>query len=194
MNKFFSPHLSLAHSYWQNHVQPTDFAIDMTCGNGHDMAFLCRLLTKGLVYGLDIQTVALEKTKELLSCQGIHEQTYRLLLQSHATSIEVPRIPQLIVYNLGYLPRGLKSIVTTGENTLISLEQSIRLLGCDGALSITCYPGHEEGLREEAQVLRWAEQLSSSTWHVCHHRWINRKQAPSLVWITSKKELQMFRD
>ena len=184
MNPVFSPHLSLAHHYWKQHVQPTDFAMDMTCGNGRDMAFLCHLLKQGLVYGLDIQAIALQKTKEFLVHQNIHEQTYGLFLQSHAVPIEIPVPPRLIVYNLGYLPGGVKSIVTTGETTLVSLEQSVRLLARDGALSITCYPGHEKGLLEEEQVLNWAAQLPSSTWRVCHHRWINRMKSPSLVWIT----------
>lgn len=183
MNKFFSPHISLAHSYWKSHLQPHDFAIDMTCGNGHDTLFLCQILNKGLVYGIDIQPSALDKTRRLLQEKGIEEASFRLLHQSHADPLKVPSPPQLIAYNLGYLPGGDKTIVTNTGSTLLSLELATQLLGCGGALSITCYPGHAEGKREEEQVLRWATKLPATKWRVCHHRWINRDNSPSLFWI-----------
>lgn len=183
MNNSFSPHIFLAQNYWSKHLKPQDIAIDMTCGNGHDTLFLCRLLSEGMVFGLDIQKKALQKTRELLINQGIQESFFHLFQQSHAEPISIASPPRLIVYNLGYLPGGDKSIVTKSNSTLESLHRSVELLALDGALSVMCYPGHEEGLEEEKQVLKWAKTLCASKWRVCLHQWINRNRSPSLLWI-----------
>ena len=177
-----SPHLGLAKNYWKSHLQPDDFVIDMTCGAGHDTQFLSNLLSEGIVYSLDIQEVALEKAKQLL---GDSSQV-RFLHQSHSEpiSLPLPIAPRLIVYNLGYLPGGDKSITTESESTLVSLNMASQLLNATGALSITCYPGHEEGLSEEQAVIAWARNLKPTEWRVCLHQWINRPRAPSFLWIT----------
>jgi ubiquinone/menaquinone biosynthesis C-methylase UbiE len=96
------PHLLLARDYWKNHLKTDDFAIDATCGNGHDTLYLSGLLPDGLVYGIDIQESALEKTREILG----DAKNVRLFCQSHAEPIPIPKPPRLIVYNLGYLPGG----------------------------------------------------------------------------------------
>lgn len=183
-----APHISLAQKHWAHHLSPTDFAIDMTCGNGHDTLFLRQLLTAGTLFGFDIQPSALQNTKDRLQAnnrlQGVH-----LFLRSHANlelEIPFPKPPQLVVYNLGYLPGGDKGIVTTAATTLQSLAKATPILPTGGALSIICYPGHPEGRIEEEAVLDWASSLPSQEWEVCFHRWINRVQAPSFCWIVKR--------
>jgi Putative rRNA methylase. len=175
------PHLELARQLWRSHLQPGDLAIDATLGNGHDALFLHELGSE--VIGLDIQLAALEKAKA-----QIGEKNVQLLHLSHAEigSLCLPKPPKLIVYNLGYLPGGDKEITTLVESTLKSVEDSWKLLDLRGALSITCYPGHDEGFREEAALIEWASSLDSKRWHVCHHRWLNRVRAPSLLWIEAR--------
>ena len=181
-----SPHLDLAKNYWQTHLQPNDFAIDMTCGNGHDTQFLAQLLPKGLVYSVDIQESALEKAHG--RCKDFPH--IRFLHQSHSLPITpLPSAPRLIVYNLGYLPGGDKSITTRTEDTLTSLGLSTQILDSTGALSITCYPGHDEGQREEKEILSWAKNLSSDKWRVCLHQWINQHRSPSLLWILRREQV-----
>ena len=181
-----SPHLSLAKTYWQSHLNPEDFAIDMTCGNGHDTQYLASLVTNGWVFSVDIQKEALVKAQELLGC----DPRIRFIHQSHSEPLPfpLPGSPNLIVYNLGYLPGGDKSITTKAENTLRSLELACDLLLNRGALSITCYPGHEEGNKEEELVIAWAKKLDPKLWRICLHQWINRKFAPSLLWIIKLNE------
>lgn len=172
-------HLQLAKDFWRGHLRPHDYAIDATCGNGNDTLFLAQLCH---VIGLDIQPQAIQNTEELLAKHGKKAVLHRL---SHALidQIPLPHPPRLIVYNLGYLPRGDKSLTTLTQTTLESVQKSVELLADDGALSITCYPGHDEGLKEEEALLRFAESLPSHEWAVSHHRWINRLRAPSLLWI-----------
>lgn len=181
MQQKLSPHIQLAHCFWKEQLQPGDGAIDATCGNGQDTLFLCQLPLE-YVIGIDVQAKAIEKTEALLA-----EKKKKALLYHQCHSqwdlISLPFPPRLIVYNLGYLPGSDKKITTKRETTLHSLQGAISLLGEKGALSITLYPGHEEGNREEELILQWAQDLSSNQWLVSHHRWINRPRSPSLLWI-----------
>jgi hypothetical protein len=189
MKQIFSPHLLKAHSYWKAHLKPGDRAVDATCGNGHDTLVLSQILLsdpRSAVFGYDIQSAAIEKTRQLLQTHLSEEQMQQVHLfhQSHA-EIEGGSV-QLIVYNLGYLPGGDKTIVTQVETTLKSVEYALSLLETKGALSITCYPGHEEGEREERALLEFFEKMPSSEASVCYHKWLNRPRSPTLLWVVKE--------
>ncbi len=190
-----SPHLSLAHTFWKEHLHPGDIAIDATCGNGHDTVALARLLlsdSNSLLLALDIQGAALDQTSCLLRRSVPESHLSRVLLHrvchSDIDQIPLPHPPRLIVYNLGYLPGGDKSITTQTATTLLSLQKALSLLASDGALSVTCYPGHVEGAQEEAAISDWAKRLNVKEWQACHHRWINRPASPGLFWIRAIAE------
>ena len=174
------PHLLLAKDYWQSHLKPSDFAIDATCGNGHDTLFLSQRLPQGTVFALDIQENAIQKTKERLS--GAANVHYFCQSHAHLKALPLPSPPQLIVYNLGYLPGGDKSITTMTEKTLESIGEALSILDENGALSITCYPGHEEGMREEEEFLSFLMTLACK---MTYHQW-DKPKAPSLLWIQTK--------
>ncbi len=168
-------------------VRPGDVVIDATCGNGKDTLILARLaLTEdtGHLIGLDIQPEAVRRTKEYLEEHLSPALMKRVALfqQSHA---EFPKSPQarLIVYNLGYLPSGDKAITTMTMTTLVSVEQALGILMPGGLLSITCYPGHNEGKKEEEALQAWLQALNPKSYSACQHRWLNRKQSPSLILI-----------
>ena len=94
---------------------------------------------------------------------------------------------KVVVFNLGYLPGGDKSIVTVPEVTLATIGASRSALQEGGCISATCYPGHEEGQAEEAGILEDARSLPVEIWSCYLHQWINQrnkktgKRAPSLV-------------
>lgn len=178
------PHISLAQSYWRAHLRPHDFALDMTCGNGHDTKFLSECLPSGMVYAFDIQERAIGNTRAIVG------DSVKLFHRSHDDLPPLPSPPRLIVYNLGYLPGGDKTITTRRESTVRSLAQCLHLLAPDGAISITCYPGHDEGLLEEAAVLAWVQKIPQDQWNVCFTQWLNRPRAPSLVWVRRKETLR----
>jgi 16S rRNA C1402 N4-methylase RsmH len=173
------PHILLAQSYWRNHVRAGDLAIDMTCGNGHDTHFLAELQAE--VIAFDIQKNAIENTKALVPQATILHRSHDELSQ-----IVLPTAPRLIVYNLGYLPGGDKSKTTTTATTLSSLKQALEKLAPDGAISIMCYPGHEEGLEEEKAVVEFTKTLDKKRWSVSFHQWINQEKAPSLIWVSAR--------
>lgn len=186
MNYRFSAHLELAKSYWTKHLKAQDTVIDATCGNGYDTLFLTQFPLKAL-FAIDIQPEAIKKTKELLDQ---HKRSHLVSLHegSHASFqwISPPPTVNLIVYNLGYLPKGDKTLTTQTETTLSSLNAALELLRDKGALSITCYPGHEEGAKEHEAILSWGEKLDPKKWDLCHHQWLNRPLSPTFLWIVKK--------
>ena len=97
------------------------------------------------------------------------------------------RCARLVVFNLGYLPGGDKAIVTTTATTIPALEAAQRVVTVGGAVSVTLYPGHTEGMEEEAVVLEHAAALPQGQWSVYHAQWLNQRnkrtgrRAPSLV-------------
>ncbi len=171
----FQSHIDLAHAYWARLATPEDLVIDATCGNGQDTLFLSKLRPKHIMC-IDIQQEAIETTKALLS--GAENISY--FKQCHSTFPPEAKEVKLIVYNLGYLPRGDKTLTTKVRTTISSLESALPLIKPGGAVSITCYPGHAEGAIEEKEIRLWSEQLPPEIWNVCFHRFPNRKQSPSL--------------
>ena len=166
-------HLSLAHALWRAHLSKNDLAIDATAGNGHDSLVLADL--GATLYVIDIQEKALRATREKLTAHP--NVTY--FLQSHATFPPVPQAPTLIIYNLGYLPGGDKSLTTITSSTLQSIEAATHLLAPLGLITIMCYSGHPEGEKEEQALLPFCASLKG--WEVTHHLWIKRPHAPSLI-------------
>lgn len=186
----FSSHIDLAHHYWKRIIHPGDTVIDATCGNGKDLLVLAKaaiIEDRGRVFGLDLQQDALENSLNLLK-EHLPEnivQRVSLLQRSHAEFPEECNRSsvKLIVYNLGYLPNGNKNLTTTASTTLVSVDNGLHLLENGGAISITCYPGHPEGKREEEALESWLKALNPKYYSVCHHRWLNRNLSPSLILI-----------
>lgn len=181
----FQSHLDLAHHYWKQVATLGDTVIDATCGNGHDTLVLAHIVLsekQGHVTAYDIQESALQHTQHLLKDRLTTAQ-YQRITMIHGCHSLLPADQQvkLIVYNLGYLPKSDKSLTTRCETTLCSLEQALLAIVPGGGISVTCYPGHEEGKKEEDAILTWAAQLDPKQWSSCHHCWLNRKEAPSLL-------------
>lgn len=180
MQKGLSSHIQVTEMFWKSLLRPGDWVIDATCGNGRDSLRLASLLSAdGGLIGLDIQPIAIEKTAELLGKKfNIH-----LFCQSHETfpPLALEKPIRLIVYNLGYLPGGDKTLTTYLETTLRSVENALKLVRQGGMVCLTCYSGHPEGAKEEEALLEMAGGLNPKEWTVIHTRWTNRKKAPSIL-------------
>lgn len=178
---FIHSPIEVAQRYWKAILKAEDLAIDATVGNGYDTLFLAQIC---YVIAIDIQELAIQNSKELL-VKSPYNHRVKFHLGSHA---QFPReilkeSVKLIVYNLGYLPKGNKQLTTKCSSTLKSLAEALELLKPGGSLSITCYPGHAEGEKEETAILDFAAKLPAEKWISCHHRTLNRKLAPSLILI-----------
>lgn len=185
----YSSHLDFAHQFWQSHLKPLDLAIDATCGNGHDTLFLTTLIPQGKLYAIDIQNQAIEETKKRLEEHFGSLPSYtKLILGSHGSFPEeiLPETVQLIVYNLGYLPGSDKSIKTYSSTTLKSIQNALTLLAPFGAICLTCYSGHPEGLSEEKDLISFLSTLDKETYLYSHTFFSNRPLSPSVVILQKK--------
>ena len=139
------------------HVKYKDLVIDATIGNGHDSLFISQYLKEGYLYGFDIQKEAVENTQKLLNQNNF--SNYTLFLENHKniekTLNHLKNKISFIIYNLGYLPGGDKTITTKYKDTIQSLKGSINLLNKKGIILVTVYPGHKEGKKEEEQIIKF---------------------------------------
>lgn len=182
----FNNHLDLAHSQWKHLLLPGDLAVDATCGNGHDTLLLAELVRPqegGWVIACDIQPEAIRKTQWRLGGGYAHLVQFFHGCHTELSEIVGSKKIKLLVYNLGYLPGGKKEITTQAESTIKSLQRLLPNIALGGAVSITCYPGHPEGKREEELLLDFLPSLSNQQWSCSYHRWQNRLASPSLILI-----------
>lgn len=159
--------VALNHLLLQNFVQKGSKAIDATCGNGKDTLLLAQLVgAAGHVFAFDVQKTACLRTSERIADAGmqkrvtIHQASHELIADL------VPSPVAAIIFNLGWLPGGDRSIITNPETTIAALKNSLTLLQPSGLLTITCYPGHGGGDEEARQVSNWAAELAPNHWHV----------------------------
>jgi hypothetical protein len=187
----FSPHLTLAKDYWKKFLAKDYVVIDATCGNGHDSLFISQTLQplNGKLYCFDIQQKAIENTYLLLK-KNLSNKNFENIFfinNSHEDFLNHIKIKvNLIIYNLGYLPNSDKSLTTMVTSTISSIKSALDMLHDKGAICITCYPGHEEGEKEEKALLSFLCTLDNIKFSVCYHKWINKEKAPSLFWIEKK--------
>ena len=138
-------------------VTDKDITVDMTVGNGYDTLFLAGISKK--VFGFDIQNIAIENTSKLLKENNAYN--YELFNVSHdkinGVLKKYKRNIKLILFNLGYLPCGDKSITTKHESTLKAVINSLDMLDGNGFILIVFYP-HPEGKLEAKVVLDYLKQ------------------------------------
>ncbi len=176
----------LSRLLWKPYVNEDSIAVDATCGNGHDTLYLadkCRF-----VHGFDIQPAAIEATEDLLRRNG--RENYALYCASHELMKEYVREKvSLIVFNLGYLPKGDKDITTMAASTIRALAESLELLKTNGLISITMYWGHQQGREERQAVLDFCRQLDPGRYHCVYLNMLNQPHnPPEIVLITKKNE------
>jgi tRNA G37 N-methylase Trm5 len=184
----YRSHLDLARAYWEKFLSKGSKVIDATCGNGKDSLYLAGLTLSedsGHLFCIDIQKQAIENSKKLLKDNLLKSQFERVSFHHHSFEIFPSESFEcdLIVYNLGYLPGGDKSIVTNRTTSLKSLELSLKWVKDGGMISLSCYTGHEEGLIETNFILKYLESLEPSNYTVCSYNFINRNKAPLLILI-----------
>lgn len=175
------------------YVTEGDTAVDATAGNGHDTLALARLVGRtGKVYAFDVQESAIENTKALLEKEGFFDRC-ELILGSH--HLMVDSIPECcrgkiaaVVFNLGYLPNGDKSVTTHAMTTLPAVEQALELIRPGGVVAVTMYGGHLRGTAEKEELLRFSEELPSKIYHAAYISLINQKNLPPELLLITKKQ------
>ncbi len=184
---------NLAMEITLKYIKEGDYVIDATCGNGNDTLRLADAVgPDGDVLALDIQRQALDTSKALMAERGIKNVCFA---QTNFTGMKkisgfaFPDLaPSAVVFNLGYLPGGDKSVTTTMEDSLHAIAAALDLIKPDGIVTVVLYSGHEEGQKEKDYILKFAEQLPSDVFHVVYTEMLNQqKNPPEVLWITKKK-------
>ncbi len=157
-------------------------AVDMTCGNGNDSLFLSGLADK--VIAFDIQEKAIENTRKLLeenNCENVSlfNESFENLSR-RIDSVDV------VMYNLGYLPKGDKSLVTTADVTVNSINEVLKILNLGGIVSIMSYVGHEAGKIEMRAIEAIIRDLDNKKYEVLKFDLINKVNPPILYVIIKK--------
>lgn len=177
----------LINEYYNKYKHPHMTFIDATCGRGNDTIYMANVLkTSGKVYSYDIQDIAIEYTKNELEKLNIDNVILKLDSHENISEIDV----DLIIYNLGYLPNGDKTITTKASSTINSLKKALTLMELNPQMLIiiVIYPGHSEGLIESTLLDEFVKNLPSNEYLVTKYLNYNRPTSPYIVTISKDKK------
>ena len=178
--------LEMAHDFLAEVVTKEDIVVDATMGNGHDTLFLAKLAKQ--VYAFDIQEQAVTTTKERLLAKGLLPQV-ELIHQGHETVADyVPDAVHAAIFNLGYLPKSDKKIITLPETTEQALQALIQRIVPCGRIILVCYYGHEGGPEELEAVHRFCRQLPQAQFNVLSYQFINQRNQPPVLFCIERKK------
>jgi predicted methyltransferase len=156
----------LSHLFLHSFVQDGQTVVDATCGNGHDTLLLSRLVgVHGHVWGFDIQQPAVAETGRRVAEAELSSRVTLLPIGHENLAEHITEPVQVVLFNLGYLPGGDRSIITRPDTTGSALEQSLQLLATGGIVVVTVYPGHGGGAEEQSTVENWAAGLDPRVYH-----------------------------
>ncbi len=162
--------------------------IDATVGNGHDTLFLKNQLSeKGKLYGFDVQEKAIELTKKRLIKNNCYSGV-KLIQDSHENfQKHIDGSVDLILYNLGYLPKGDKEITTESETTLNSVKSGMAMLNSGGVIFITVYPGHLPGALELEVLSDYLKTINQKEYAVMKVDFFNYNNKPPVVFMIERR-------
>lgn len=152
-NCYFTNAVNFAKVICSQKLQDGDTAVDATMGNGNDTVYLCQLVGEsGRIYAFDIQKQAIENTKEKLVENDVKTDV-RLILDGHENMDKyIDSKVKLVIFNLGYLPKGEHSITTKAETTMGAMRKASSLIDIGGMIIIIVYDGHDSGKIERKAI------------------------------------------
>lgn len=184
-----------AHAIVASVVKSGDTVIDATAGNGFDTCFLAEQVgTEGRVFAFDIQQQAIQRTADRLHKAGLSNVT--LLQRDHSEMTEaIPkehhRRVAAVMFNLGYLPGGDRSVITDSTSTTAAIRAALDLLRPGGIVTIIAYPGHSGGNDESATVRRLIETLAAGTYDVSIQYAASNSESAPRLWVVTRR-LHLF--
>ena len=91
------------------------------------------------------------------------------------------------IFNLGYLPKGDKHIVTTSETTIQAIEAIFEMLSTEGIIVLVIYPGHPEGQVESETVFQYLQNFDQQKAHILQYGFINQQNNPPYICAIEKR-------
>lgn len=169
-------------------VEEGDSVVDATVGNGNDTLYLAKLVGEhGKVYGFDIQKCAINTTKQKLIDQKMLNRVVLINTGHENINKYIKEKVKVVVFNLGYLPKGDKNIKTSADTTIEAIKKSLQILDKNGMLLIICYTGHEGGLEEKESVFDYLKRLNQKEYNVLKFKFINQINNPPILFGVEKK-------
>lgn len=183
----------IAHMLLRRQLQPGDWVVDATLGNGHDALFLKQCVGgEGRVFGFDTQGDAIRASHHLFveaeeSLDAVeffergHEEMSSWLPPESRGKIAC------VMFNLGYLPHGDPVLITQTVTTLQAIEAAKEFVAGGGSISLVAYPGHsggaEEGEAAKQLMLSWRPQ-----WRLYEYRCLSAETpAPYLLFAVKAR-------
>lgn len=177
----------IAKSFFKNKVPENGIAVDFTMGNGYDTVFLSELVPDGLVFSFDIQEDAIKSTQKKLEENRI--TNVMLIRDSHDQAKGYITSPiNAGMFNLGYLPGGDKNIHTMTESTLSAVKDALEMLAAGGVLTISVYPGHDEGTREGEALVEMLSLIDRHQYSILQCKMLNSPASPFIIAIERSKK------
>ncbi|NWK85452.1 methyltransferase domain-containing protein [Staphylococcus sp. GSSP0090] len=180
--------LPFAKTLVQQHTSEDSIVIDATCGNGNDTHFLAQQVPLGQVYAFDIQDEAIKQTQ--LRIKDFNNVTLvkdsHANIQSHIPNHLTGKIDAAI-FNLGYLPKGDKTIVTQAESTIAAINAIFEILSVEGIIILVIYHGHDEGKLERDALLDYLKQFNQQKAHILKYQFINQQNNPPFICAIEKR-------
>ncbi|MRI65630.1 methyltransferase domain-containing protein [Gracilibacillus thailandensis] len=174
--------IPFSHQLLEEVVREGDSVIDATCGNGNDTLKLSKLVgDTGKVYAFDIQKEAIEQTKGLLADHQINNVNLIHDGHEHVASYVKEQLISAAIFNLGYLPKGDHSIITTPDTTIKAIRSMLSLLTTKGRIVLVIYHGHKGGTTEKNHVLNFCTELDQKQYQVLQYQFINQINNPPFV-------------
>lgn len=184
-----------AHAIIRLVVRPSDVAIDATAGNGHDTKFLADLVGEtGQVFAIDVQQEALQQTATLLGEAALAR--VHLLHRDHAElKAFIPEQDHgriaAVMFNLGYLPGGNRSLATQMDSTLKAIRSALEILQPGGILTVIAYPGHPSGVDESIAVESLMRNLSPADYETAKHSAASERAFVPCLFVVTKPVSQV---
>lgn len=162
-------------------LEPVEYAMDATCGNGHDTLLLSQLARK--VWAFDIQSAAIDATRQRLAGAA-----NVVLIQDSFVNFKryIDHPLDLVVFNLGYLPGSDKTITTQRSDLAEILQDLLASLSDQGRIVIVAYPGHPAGQAESEYLLERLPELDSMHFRSFSFRHMNGPNQPPELYIIER--------
>ncbi|MGX7196411.1 class I SAM-dependent methyltransferase [Enterococcus olivae] len=182
--------LHFSHSLLKETVQPGNHVVDATMGNGNDTELLAELVGKtGKVYAFDIQEQALRNTQDRLTKRQLPSRV-KLILDGHehlGNYLETTEEIHAAIFNLGYLPKSDKQVITLPATTQQALDTLLQHLAHRGRIIIVAYYGHPGGEEELTTVRDYCSKLPQKEYNVLNYQFINQQNQPPILFCIEKK-------
>jgi hypothetical protein len=188
MSRIIINALSSSKEFIDKKIKHNSIVIDATVGNGYDTCYLrSKLGDDGFLYGFDIQKDAIDNTRRRLLENNLFFNV-ELILDSHTEFKKyISKSVDIIVYNLGYLPKGNKSITTLHRTSLISVKEGMSLLNKEGIILLTVYPGHDEGEKEYNEISLFLKTVNQKEFEIMKIDFYNQVNNSPILFVIERK-------